>query len=146
MLREQERSQKDPKSHKKALGLARGSFWFRNLIASQTPSISVKLKKSPTPPRIFRASSECLRNFCPHIWHVELLFLQSALQEVSSWYWVVRLNKPQQSKLLSSSCRVVLLMAHQEALMTSVCVLRLIAKHEQEVPNWKMKTRPRMII
>ena len=28
---------------------------------------SVKLKKSPTPPRIFRASSECLRNFSPHI-------------------------------------------------------------------------------
>lgn len=36
---------------------------------------SVKLKKSPTPPRIFRALSECLRNFSPHIWHTELLVL-----------------------------------------------------------------------
>lgn len=36
---------------------------------------SVKLKKSPTPPRILRALSECLRNISPHIWHVELLVL-----------------------------------------------------------------------
>lgn len=26
------------------------------------------------------------------------------------------------------------------------CLLRLIARHEQEIPNWKMKTKPRMII
>lgn len=36
---------------------------------------SVKLKKRPTPPRIFRALSECLRNFSPHNWHTELLVL-----------------------------------------------------------------------
>lgn len=79
--REQERCQKDLESYRKALGLARGSFWFRNLIASQTPRTSVKLKKSPTPPSIFRASSECLRNFSPHIWHVELRLLQIAVQK-----------------------------------------------------------------
>lgn len=26
------------------------------------------------------------------------------------------------------------------------CLLRLIARHEQEIPNWKMKTKPRMIM
>lgn len=107
----------------------------------------MKLKKSPTPPRILRALSECLRNLSPHIWHVELLVLHTALQEVSSCRRrVVRLNKPQQSKLLSSSCRVLLLKTDHEALMTSACVFLLIARHEQEIPNWKMKTKPRMII
>lgn len=26
------------------------------------------------------------------------------------------------------------------------CLLRLIARHEQEITNWKMKTKPRMIM
>lgn len=106
----------------------------------------MKLKKSPTPPSILRALSECLRNISPHIWHVGLLVLHIALQEVSSCgLRVVRLNKPQQSRLLSNSCRVLLLKTHHEALMTSACLFLLIARHEQEIPNWKMKTKPRMI-
>ena len=40
-LGEQERRQKEPKSYRRALGLAQGSFQFWNLIARQTPRTSV---------------------------------------------------------------------------------------------------------
>lgn len=31
-------------------------------------------------------------------------------------------------------------------LLGLTCRLRFSARHEQEMPNWKMKTRPRMIM
>lgn len=45
--------------------------------AQQAQVTSVKLKNSPTPPRIFKASSACSIIFVPHRAHCLLLVLQS---------------------------------------------------------------------